>query len=92
MITAHHQDMTSKRLKKVLATSALVVAVGGGAPPAALAERATSQPTGAVPAAHQRPVTTSRPAPTATTAAQRQRRAEAGWIAEQLRAERATRL
>jgi hypothetical protein len=45
-----------------------------------------------VPAAQERPATTSRPAPTAMAAAQRQRRTEAGWIAEQLRAERATQL
>jgi hypothetical protein len=90
-IAVDHDDMAFKRLSRVLATSAVAVAVGGGAP-AALAEDATSKASGDVPAAHQRPATTSLYAPTAKTAAQRQRRTEAGWLAEQLRAERATQL
>jgi hypothetical protein len=69
--------MALTRLKKVLAASALAVAFNGGAS-GALADVEPSATTRDVPSAQQR-------------AADRQRRAEAAWTAEQLRAERASR-
>ena len=71
--------MASTRLKKVLATSAAAAALGGGAPPALAADDATARSD------------TQGAAVTATPAADRQRRAEAAWMGEQLRAERALR-
>src|SRR3954452_24391884 len=87
-IAVHHHDMAFTRLKKLLAASALAVAINGGAS-AALAHDETSTRTGDTSAAQQRPRATAGAA--ARTAADRQRRSEGGWVAEQLRAERASR-
>jgi hypothetical protein len=73
--------MALTRIKKVLATAALAVAVNGGAS-AALAHAEATTTTGDALSAQQRP---------ARTAADRQRRTESAWMAEQLRAERASR-
>jgi hypothetical protein len=67
-----------KGLKKLVAGSALAVALSGGA----------SAALGDAPPAQSRPAVTPQPS---RTAAGRQRRIEAGWMAEQLHAERATR-
>jgi hypothetical protein len=76
--------MAFTRLKKLLAASALAVAINGGAS-AALAHDETSTRTAVTSAAQQHPRAAAR------TAADRQRRTEGGWMAEQLRAERASR-
>jgi hypothetical protein len=87
-IAVHHHDMAFTRLKKLLAASALAVAINGGAS-AALAHDETSTRTSVTSAAQQRLGATA--AAAARTAADRQRRTEGGWMAEQLRAERASR-
>jgi hypothetical protein len=85
-LVAQHRRMALKRLKKLVATSALAVALSGGAS-AAVAQGETKTTTTDVPSAQQRPAVTAR----AKTAAHRQRLTEASWMAEQLRAERASR-
>jgi hypothetical protein len=71
--------MTVKRVRRLVATAALVLFVPGGGS-AALAE-SEAAPEGAPRTA------AAQPAPS-TTAAQRQRRAEASWLGEQVRAAR----
>ena len=78
--------MALKRLKKLLAGSALAVALGGGAA-AAVAQDEASATTFDAPSAQQRPAVPAR----AKTAADRQRLTEASWMAEQVRADRARR-
>jgi hypothetical protein len=71
--------MTVKRLRRLLATAALVLFVPGGSS-AALADVES--------AAGDGPRATAAQPPSPASAAQRQRRAEAAWLGEQLRASR----
>jgi hypothetical protein len=85
-LVAQHRRMALNRRKKLVATSALAVALSGGAF-AAVAQGEASTTAADVPSAQQRLTVPAR----AKTAADRQRLIEASWMAEQLRAERASR-
>jgi|tagenome__1003787_1003787.scaffolds.fasta_scaffold20576054_1 hypothetical protein len=78
-IGAHPRSMTVKRVRRLLATAALVLFVPGGASTALGDVESPGDEGPRVAALQQTPT---------TTAAQRQRRAEAAWLAEQLRAAR----